>query len=160
MSQVDLMCRMPGGFFNYRVGAVIIHNGRFLLMRNPGESYAYTVGGRVRFGETTEEAVVREVKEETNVTLEIDRMLFFQEQLFVENGLRIHEIGVYFLMKDSEALENVECHSHAKSGAPETLFWAAPEELDKLYIVPESVAAKLRDLPMLQEHIIEINDRW
>ena len=57
----DLTFRTRCGTFNYRVGAVIIHDGRLLLMKNEEEPYYYTVGGRVRFNETTEEAVIREV---------------------------------------------------------------------------------------------------
>ena len=49
---------------------VIIHSGRKVLMaRNPNEERAfyYSVGGRVRFGESMEEAALRELKEETGI---------------------------------------------------------------------------------------------
>ena len=56
----DLTFRTEYGRFNYRVGAIIIHDGKLLLMRNSEAPYVYTVGGRVRFDETTAEAVLRE----------------------------------------------------------------------------------------------------
>ncbi|QHQ63847.1 NUDIX domain-containing protein [Anaerocolumna sedimenticola] len=40
----------------------------------------YTVGGAVKIKETSEEAVIREVYEETGVNFEIDRLVFIQER--------------------------------------------------------------------------------
>ena len=157
----DLTFRMKQGTFNYRVGAIIIHDGKLLLMHNEEEPYYYTVGGRVHFNETTEETVVREVREEIGVDLEIDRFLFFQEQFFdgKVTGTHIHELGVYYLMKDSPALEKLECHSVTARGVAEELHWVPLEETGSLYIVPESIAARLRSLPEHAEHIIEIDER-
>ena len=157
----DLTFRTRCGTFNYRVGAVIIHQGRLLLMKNEEEPYYYTVGGRVRFNETTEEAVIREVEEEIGVKLEIDRFLFFQEQFFdgKVTGTHIHELGVYYLMKDSPDLDQLTCNSVTARGVAEELLWIPVDETGNYYIVPESVAAKLADLPLHPEHIIEIDER-
>lgn len=157
----DLTFRTDRGVFNYRVGAVILHEGKLLLMKNEEEPYLYTVGGRVRFDETTGEAVVREIREETGISLEIDRLLFFQEQFFDEEvtGEHVHELGVYYLMKDSPALEHLTCRSRTARGVAEELLWIPLEEAGRHYIVPESVAAKLQDLPPHPEHIIEIDER-
>ncbi len=157
----DLTFRTRCGTFNYRVGAVIIHDGRLLLMKNEEEPYYYTVGGRVRFNETTEEAVIREVEEEIGVKLEIDRFLFFQEQFFdgKVTGTHIHELGVYYLMKDSPDLDRLTCNSVTARGVAEELLWIPVEEAGNYYIVPESVAAKLGNLPAHPEHIIEIDER-
>ena len=70
---MDLTFKTPYGRFNYRVGAIILHDGKVLLMRNPEVPYLYSVGGRVNYNETTEEAVIREVLEETGVKLSVDR---------------------------------------------------------------------------------------
>ena len=157
----DLTFSMKQGTFNYRVGAIIIHDGKLLLMHNEEEPYYYTVGGRVHFNETTEETVVREVREEIGVDLQIDRFLFFQEQFFdgKVTGTHIHELGVYYLMKDSPALENLECHSVTARGVSEELLWVPLEEIGSYYIVPESIAARLTSLPQHAEHIIEIDER-
>lgn len=46
-------------------------------MRNSEAPYVYSVGGRVKYNETTAEAVVREVQEETGITLVPDRPIAF-----------------------------------------------------------------------------------
>ena len=47
--------------FRYRSAAIIIEEGAICFMSSPSEDYHYSVGGAVQFGETTEEAVLREV---------------------------------------------------------------------------------------------------
>ena len=156
--EMDLTFKTGLGRFNYRVGAIIIHNGKYLLMRNPEAPYLYSVGGRVHYGETTVEAVVREVQEETGIGLDVERPLFFQEQIFDEEVSKehVHEIAVYYLMKDSDRLEHLECRSVTERGASEELVWIPEDELGKYYIVPVSVAKRLTDLPEHMTHIVEI----
>ena len=154
---MDLTFKTGYGRFNYRVGAIIIHNGKYLLMGNPEAPYLYSVGGRVHYGETTEEAVVREVLEETGVSLQVDRPLFFQEQIFDEEVSKehVHEIAVYYLMKDSESLDHLECRSVTERGASEELIWVPANELSEHYIVPVSIAKRLLDLPENLTHVVE-----
>ncbi len=55
------------------VGAVMIRDGRILLERrknDPGKGKWSIPGGIVELGESTEEAVIREVKEETGLDVE------------------------------------------------------------------------------------------
>ena len=72
--QQDMTVPCGNGLINLRVGAIIQKDGRILMVGNRNRpDYLYSVGGRIRFGETAEEAVVREVWEETGVSMEIDR---------------------------------------------------------------------------------------
>ena len=52
--------------FNYRVCALILHKNKILAMHDERSPYYYLPGGRVKMGETAEQAVVREVEEELN----------------------------------------------------------------------------------------------
>ena len=42
------------GLVNLRVGAIILKDGKFLMAGNDRDDYLYSVGGRIRFGETAE----------------------------------------------------------------------------------------------------------
>ena len=63
----DMSVTCGEGIINIRVGAIILKGTRFLMVRNHLSDYFYSVGGRIKFGETAEEAVIREVLEETGV---------------------------------------------------------------------------------------------
>lgn len=66
------------------VGAVVVHEGCLLLVsrdRPPGKGRWSVPGGRVRRGEVLQEAVVREVAEETGVDVVVDRFLGHVERL-------------------------------------------------------------------------------
>lgn len=58
--------------------AIIIENGTILVMhRNKhGTEYDTLVGGRLNEGETPEQAVIREVKEETGLDVTATRLVF------------------------------------------------------------------------------------
>ena len=76
----DMTVPCEDGLINLRVGAIIMKNGQILMVGNDiHPEYLYSIGGRIKFGETSEEAIVREVLEETGVKLEIDRLGFVHE---------------------------------------------------------------------------------
>lgn len=58
--------------------AIILHNNKLLLMvRNKqGSDYYTLVGGKVNLGETVETALIREVKEETGLSVTGYRLLY------------------------------------------------------------------------------------
>lgn len=78
----------------------MISDDRLLAMHDERSPYFYLPGGRVRLGETAEDAVVREVREELDITAEIVRPLWLNQAFFTEDvdGLDYHELCVYFLM--------------------------------------------------------------
>ena len=55
----DMCVACDDGILNIRVGAIIMKDGKILMVGNDRD-YLYSVGGRVKFGETAEEAVVRD----------------------------------------------------------------------------------------------------
>ena len=85
-------------WFRYRAAAIIIENNCVLFAGNEREDYLYSIGGAVHMGETAEDAVIREVFEETGVHYEIDRLAVIHENFFDSNtgalkDLSCHEIS-------------------------------------------------------------------
>ncbi len=144
---IALMTRL--GKFNYRVGAVIINDGKILMVKNNREPYYYSVGGRVHFDETAQDAVVREVFEETGLKLEIDRPLFFHENFFTLQGTdtRYHEISLFFLMKSSDKLKEIRSGSVTDRGEIEHVEWLSIDKLSNYRVFPDFFAKELPRLP-------------
>ena len=84
------------------VGAVIIHNGKILLVKRgsePGRNKWSIPGGLVELGETIIETTVREVKEETGLDIEVQRLVDVVDNMETDEGgrFRYHFIIIDFL---------------------------------------------------------------
>jgi len=70
-------------------GAIIEKDGKFLIGKRNKEPYKgdWTFpGGKIEGGETAEEAIVREVKEEMGVDFEITEFLGYLDEIHTEKG--------------------------------------------------------------------------
>jgi mutator protein MutT len=83
------------------VGAVLIHEGKALLVRRGKEPLRgrwVVPGGRVELGETLEEALVREVQEETSLLVRPREIVTVFDRIHREDGqVRYHYVIVDFL---------------------------------------------------------------
>ncbi len=148
---MDLTFHLEEGSFNCRVAAIVIRDGRLLVMRNDPVSHYYLPGGRVALGETAEAAVIRELKEEMGVRMAIDRPLWLHQSFFTPDGTcrRYHEICFYFLMDVSAtALENTPDVFFCREGDREREFaWMPFEVLKSLYFHPIFLKKEIFHLP-------------
>ena len=91
----------PFGAPRVGVGAVVIHEGRVVLIRrgkDPLRGRWVIPGGTVEAGETLHEALVREVQEETGLTVRPrDVVLVFDRILREDGELRYHYVIVDYL---------------------------------------------------------------
>ena len=99
----DLCMPCGEGLLNIRVGAIIIKGGKALMVKSKFGDYCYSVGGRIKFGETAEQAVVREVFEETGAIMTVDRLGCVSEVYFYNDspklfGKPVYELAFYFYM--------------------------------------------------------------
>ena len=82
---MDISFKVENQKFNYRVCAMILSENKILAMHDERSPYFYLPGGRVMMGETAEQAVVREVREELGVTAKISRPLWLNQAFFTED---------------------------------------------------------------------------
>ena len=128
-----------------------------LFAGNEREDYLYSIGGAVHMGETAEEAVKREVFEETGVEYEPDHLAVIHENFFNDNsgslkGLDCHELALYFVMKP-RGTKQLNSHSHTM-GVRETMHWIPIEELDRYRAFPTFMKEYLQSGHNGIEHII------
>ncbi len=135
---MDISFRTGEGRFNFRVGAIIIQDNQILMVRNFRDPYYYSVGGRVHLHESLEEAVLREVLEETGVPLEIDKLGFIHENFFTleHSGEVFHEISFFYYMKPVANFRQINA-SLTEDGIEEKLEWIPLDKINEYALYPE-----------------------
>lgn len=115
--------------YNVAVSMVVINkeNGKILLIQQYGRQKYILVAGYVNRGEKAEEAVAREIKEETGMTVSSIR---FNRTSFFEPSNTLMCNFTAFVENDSELHVNREIDSYA---------WFTPEEA-RANIFPGSLA--------------------
>jgi ADP-ribose pyrophosphatase YjhB (NUDIX family) len=120
------------------------------------------VGGGVHLGERAEDAVVREVYEETGERYEIDRLAFIHENFFTGTktmageSVRCHEVALYFLMKPRGVI-TFRARSVAMGDVPERMVWLPVDRLSDYKAFPAFFGEKLRGMRATVEHIVTID---
>lgn len=152
----DMCVPCGDGIINIRTGAIIKKDSKILMVGNERSDYLYSVGGRIKMGESAEEAIVREVLEETGIKMEIDRLGFVHENYFYGDaptnyGKLIYEISFYFYMKTPEDFKPVS-DSFTEDEVRERLVWVSLDEDVKMY--PEFFKTELKRPENTVKHFI------
>ena len=156
---MDLTFKSENGIFNYRVCAIILHDGNILATKDQNSPYFYLPGGRVKLHEPAESAIVREVREELDVEPIIIRPLWLNQGFFTEDvtGIRFHELCLYYLVDISETdlLARGNCFTMVEDGRPHYYEWIPLSRLESEYLYPLFIKKKIFDLP---EHLTVLTE--
>lgn len=91
----DVLYKEQDFVFSYRVGGILIHNGRILLQKPLNEEYSI-IGGHVGRMETTGETLKREFSEELHAQVEIGELMAVGEIFFPWGSRSCHQIALYY----------------------------------------------------------------
>ena len=148
---MDISFKTGEGRFNYRVCGIIVHEGKLLVMKDDGIGPYYLPGGRVQLHETTDAAVVREMREELRIAAKIVRPLWLNQSFFTLDGTdeRFHEVCMYYLMDVTETglLEKGDVFSYEEDGHVHTFEWMPFEALKDAYLYPLFIKEQIFCLP-------------
>ena len=136
----DCGFQKENNWFRYRAAAIIVEDGCVLFAGNANEDYLYSIGGGVHMNEKAEDAVRREVFEETGVHYEVERLAVIHENFFDGHGgsldgFHCHEVAMYYLMKPRGTKE-LHSDSYTYGGVKEEMHWIPIENLDKYKAFP------------------------
>ena len=168
---MDISFKNGNEKFNYRVCAMMISGGKILAMKDERSPYYYLPGGRVKIGETAENAVIRECFEELSAKPEIIRPLWLNQAFFTEDveKIRFHELCIYYLMDISKTDilsrgESFVCYEGEREHFYE---WLPFEKLKDEYFYPNFLKKEIFDLPdvftirtEIEEKIIDEVKDW
>ena len=110
------------------VGAAVIRDGSILLVKrkyHPSKGLWAIPGGKIKWGETLQQAAEREIFEETGIKIKAGRPVYIFDYIKNEGGREFH-----YIITDLDA-EYLSGEAAAGDDAEE-VRWAAPADLDNL----------------------------
>lgn len=130
---------------------MIISDNRILAMHDERSPYFYLPGGRVVMGETAEQAVIREMQEELDITPKIIRPVWLNQAFFTEDvdNLCYHELCIYFLMDVSgtDLLKKGDKFTKVEGKHTHVFEWLAFNRLKDEYFYPLFLKKEIFNLP-------------
>lgn len=148
---MDISFKTNDEKFNYRVCAIMISDNRILAMHDERSPYFYLPGGRVKMGETAEQAIIREMQEELHITPEIIRPLWLNQSFFTEDvdKMKYHELCIYFLMDISKTdlLSRGDTFSLKEENHIHDFEWLDFSRLEQEYFYPLFLKKDIFHLP-------------
>ncbi|MGZ3583571.1 MAG: NUDIX hydrolase [Ktedonobacterales bacterium] len=142
--------------FLYRAVGVAIEDGCVLLNRMDDADFWVLPGGRVEFGETSVDALKREMEEELGRTVQVGRLLWVAESFLMDAGLRVHGIGLYHAMKLPGNSANHEPFEVMDGQFRLLLAWHPLTDLAALTVYPPFLREGLVSLPEHPTHVLDI----
>ncbi|MFD2044839.1 NUDIX hydrolase [Ornithinibacillus salinisoli] len=151
---MDISIPIGPGRFNFRTGVIVIDQDRVLLHRNEYDEHWALPGGRVEMFESTEDTAVREMKEELDVEVVVDRLLWFTENFFQFEGEAFHEIAAYYHVSLRDSLYKGNEPFTGKEGDRVLIYqWFPISRLNEIELYPEFLRDGLKKLPLHPEFL-------
>lgn len=161
IERIMITFKQSGIKFTYRVGGIAIHKGHVLFQKataDPHNIFWFLPGGRAELGESASQALQREMMEELNVSIAIERPVFLLENFFESDTIPHHELGMYFLMHlppDCYLCQQEGPFIHEdETDLPLIFEWLPLNGLAQLPIAPKFFCTALSDLPTQFTHIV------
>ncbi|TMW70089.1 NUDIX hydrolase [Alteribacter natronophilus] len=151
---MDAVIKTGNGKFNFRVAGVLIVDNQVLLHKAETDSFWALPGGRVQISERSEDALIREIQEETGMRVKTEGLLWTVENFFHYEGEAFHEIGFYYRMCPELPLEKQKSFYGLETDRQLVFRWFPLDQLDDIEVRPSFLKERLKGLPEHATHIV------
>lgn len=160
----DVKIWKDDGSFKLRVCGIIQAEGKYLISNCDNCEFWSFPGGHVLLGENSDDAVLREVLEETKIKTSIKEILATIQLFFKrEDGMPFHEIGFYYLLEPKYNIEvkDFSLKENDKGKVRHHVFkWVTLDKLKQIDVRPNDLKTVL-EKGLHHQHIIHTqNTIW
>ena len=144
---MDININIEDKVLNYRVAGIIKKDNKILVNERVDIDYVSLIGGRAKIGESSIEALVRELKEETGYETKYKKTLGIVENFFTSryDNKEYHEILIVHEMefndKDLYNLEEIQNYEEENV----RFVWKSYDEIKKVNFVPMNILEHLKN---------------
>lgn len=156
----DILFKTESYIFSYRVAGIIIRDGKVLLQKPTNDTgYAFP-GGHVELGETNEETLIREFKEEIGADIQVLEIKWVAEIFFPWGDKPCHQICIYYLIKLADETQvplskKFIAHEHIEGRDFDIEFhWIPLEKVKDMKVYPSNASELLEHINEGVKHFV------
>ena len=143
--------------FRYSIKAVIIRDGKLLVESCARGRFCKLPGGGHQWGETMEQALIRECREELNLTVRPERLLFVRDYIAKNHDSPFddpcfHQAELMFLctVEDFSPL----CNGSIPDGEKQQIRWIEIDRLADSDFFPQAIVPWLKNIDKVTQTIV------
>ena len=145
----DILFDIDGELFSYRIGGALIRNDKILLTKG-GDDYSLP-GGHSQIGETSQETIIREFKEETGFDVETLNVISTYENFWKWNQKNCHQLCIFYRLKMIDEKQELVPNPDTNN----TKFvWLDLDELKNIKLYPKGIAEQILNNNVDKSHQI------
>ena len=155
MKNNDLSIMIGDVKLNIRVGVILEYKKKILIEKNKEFDYCVLPGGRIHTLESTEEALIREVKEELGIDISEKNLKIFSiiENFFEKDNKNYHEL--YYLYKiELDNDYNIKDGFENIDNNDSDFYWYTREKFKENNILP-SILKEIIDNEDFKNYIVK-----
>lgn len=144
---MDITVDIENYKLNVRVAGIIIHNNKILVHKDINSNHYALIGGRVKIGEDSENALKREIQEELGKKVDIIKYISTIENFFDMKNSKYHEILFIYqaeFIEDEDkkieyTLKNIEGKDHLH------YEWINLDKIEQYPLLPKAIKGILKE---------------
>ena len=154
---MDVKIKTDEANFKMRVAGLIIKDDKLLTVKICDNDFYCLPGGHIHLGESSLEAIKREMSEEVNLTCKSAKLLSVIENFFTGKGKKFHEVCYYYLYEPNEDVQAKD-YSYVENDEGELknldFKWVSLSDIQSHNFRPSVLKNKLANHNFEFEHII------
>ena len=158
---IDIGIKSANGKFKLRTTGIIIKDNKLLVQKSKKFDGYILPGGHIELGELSSNAIIREIKEETNLDVKIKHLICVNENTYGDKNMIFHEINYYYYLEPINDIETKEFTIEENDKGilkKQEYFWIDINELSKNNIKPIHIVDLIEKNINSKDLIISTNE--